>query len=307
MEEAMILRSFPTTPPRTTALTKINVIASSIPLSTARIINLVVLSLGVSLNLLVIMVIFSKSSMRTTMNLYVVSFACSNMVILIEPLEDVLQWFFDTKLKLNMDYVCLISFDVSVITIAILKFQLYVNIFHRQTTFGQGLLRKTTAMKGIVLIWSACTISIAIGLHIYDFFEGDMAEIYVWNTFMFIAPPIVTFFALDALILYELMILREFEGSWRMNEIRQYVMLVIVALAFLLIRTPYRVARAVNFIEPKASCCTENKREVLYFIAKMFPAIFPIIYMALSCEFHGVVQETLRCGRRKSLKEIVDI
>ncbi|XP_043250709.1 uncharacterized protein LOC122396410 [Colletes gigas] len=281
---------FSSTPPRTTTPTKINIIVSSIPLSTTRIINLTFLSLGTSLNLLVILVIVFKSSMRTTINLYFVSLACSNMVILIEPLEEVLRWFFDVDMKLNMDYVCLISFDVSVITIAILKFQLYVNIFHHQATFGQVLLKKSTALKGILLTWSAGIISIAIGLHIFDYFEGDMADIYVWDTMLFIGPPFIICVALDTLILYELMVLKALEGSWRSNEIRYYFIFVIVAIAFLLIRTPYRVARAINFMIPKASCCTERKREVLYFIAKTYPTMVPIIYIALSSEFREAVQ-----------------
>ncbi|XP_015431674.1 PREDICTED: thyrotropin-releasing hormone receptor-like [Dufourea novaeangliae] len=215
----------PTTPPKSTSPTKINIITSSIPLPTARIMNLTFLSLGTSLNIFVILIIISKSSMRTAMNLYLISLACSNMVILIEPFEETLRWFFDVNTKLNMDYVCLISFDVSVITIAIMKFQLYINIFQQHTVFGQRLSRKLTAIKGIFLIWSSCIISLAIGLHIYDFFEGDMADIYVWNTFMFIIMPFLIFIALDSLILYELMILKAIEGSWRSRELRHYVML----------------------------------------------------------------------------------
>lgn len=211
--------------PRTTSVTKINLIASNIPQSTARVMNLTFLSVGVALNFSVILVIVSRKSMRTATGLYYVSFAISNMVILIEPLEEVLKWFFAVDMKLNMDYVCLISFDVSVITIAILKLLLYVDIFQQHSSLGQLLLKKMTAMKGILLTWAACIVSLAIGLHIYDFFEGDMADIYVWNTIMFIIMPVFIYVALDCLILYELVILKEIEGSWRLRELRQFVML----------------------------------------------------------------------------------
>lgn len=161
--------------------------------------------------------------MRTVTNLYVINLACSNMVILIEPFENVLRWYFDVDISLNMDYVCMISFDVSVVTIAVLKFQLYIEIFQQHTPFGQRLLKKRTAIKGIFLIWSATIISLAIGLHVYELLERDMAHIYVWNSFMFITMPFIIFFALDALILYELRILREIEGSWRMKELKRCV------------------------------------------------------------------------------------
>ncbi|CAK9820716.1 hypothetical protein ANTPLA_LOCUS10795 [Anthophora plagiata] len=281
---------FPTTQPKSTSPTKINLIVSSIPLFDARIMNLIFLIVGASLNLLIISVIVFKSSMRTSMNLYIVSFACSNLVILIEPLEEILRWFFNVNMKLNMDYVCLINFDVSVITIVILKFMLYITIFEQQISFGHMLMKRFTTLKGILLIWCSCIISLAIGLHIYDFFEGDMADIYVWSTIMFIVMPFIIFLAIDSLILYELMILKMIEGSWRRKYLRNYVMLVIVAIAFFLIRTPYRLARAINFIEPKALCCTDSKREVLYFMAKTFPIIFSLIYISSSIEFQKAFQ-----------------
>ncbi|XP_031846017.2 uncharacterized protein LOC116432787 [Nomia melanderi] len=279
--------------------------ASNIPQSTARVMNLTFLSVGVALNFSVILVIISKKSMRTATGLHYISLTLSNMVILIEPFEEVLKWFFAVDMKLNMDYVCMISFDVSVITIAILKLLLYIDIFQQHTSLGQLLLKKMTAMKGILLTWAACIVCLAIGLHIYDFFEGDMADIYVWNTIMFIIMPLFIYIALDCLILYELLILKETEGSWRLKELRQFVMLVIVAIAFLTIRTPYRVARAVNFIEPKASCCTDSKREILYFIAKTFPAVCSIIYIIMSSEFHEALKDLLKCRCQRSPKETV--
>ena len=214
-----------TTRPTRKSSTKINAITLSIPLYDARVINLILLTLGASLNFLIILAIVCKPSMRTSSNLYVVSLACSNMVILIEPLEEILKWSLDVNMKLNMDYVCMVSFDVSIITLSILKFILYIGIFREQVSFADEILKKTTTLKGVLLIWSSCIISIAIGLHIYDFFEVDMADIYVWFTIMFIGMPVLTSIAIDALIIYELYILKEIEGSWRMRELRQFVLL----------------------------------------------------------------------------------
>lgn len=205
--------------------TKINVITLSIPLSDARLINLILLILGTSLNFLIILAIVSKSSTRTSPNFYVISFACSNMVILIEPLEEVLKWFFDINMKLNMDYVLMISFDVSIITFSVLVFLLYISIFREHVYFGHVVLKKKNAIKGILLIWCSCIISLAIGLHIYDFFEEDMADIYVCFTFMFITMPLIVSIALGSLIIYELYILRKIEGWWRMKELKHYIML----------------------------------------------------------------------------------
>ncbi|XP_078036901.1 uncharacterized protein LOC144470012 [Augochlora pura] len=286
---------FPTIPPatpRTTSITKINTVKSSIPASTTRIMDLTFLSLGVSLNFFIILVILTKASMRTAMNLYIASLACSNMVILIEPFQEILNWFFSVDEILNMDYVCLISFDVSVITIGVLKFLLYVNVFRHDTRLGHELCKRRTAIKGILLIWSASIIELAIGLHIYDFYEGDMADIYVWNTFMFLLFPFLIFTVLDCLIFYNLMVFRAIEGSWRSRELGYQIMLEIIMLAFFSIRAPYRVARAINFIWPKLSCCTDSKREVLFFIAKSFPTIFSVIYMATSSEFHSIFKKT---------------
>ncbi|XP_050477497.1 uncharacterized protein LOC126867272 [Bombus huntii] len=286
--------------------TKINVITLSIPLSDARLINLILLILGTSLNVLIILVIVSKSSTRTSPNFYIISFACSNMVILIEPLEEVLKWFFDINMKLNMDYVLMISFDVSIITFSVLVFMLYISIFQDHVYFGHVVLKKKNAIKGIVLIWCSCIISLAIGLHIYDFFEEDMADIYVCFTFMFITMPLIVSIALGSLIIYELYILRKIEGWWRMKKLKHYIMLVVIGVAFLLIRTPYRLARAINFLLPKASCCTDDKREGLYFMAKTYPTIFSLIYIVLSNEFHEIFEQAIRKSRwHKSSRETI--
>ncbi|XP_017877674.1 uncharacterized protein LOC108623590 [Ceratina calcarata] len=305
MEMEISFPVMPTTPPRM-GPTKINTIVSNIPLSDARVINLILLVLGASLNFLILIVIVSRSCSRTPMNMFIISLAFSNMVILIEPLEETIRWFFGVDMKLNMDYVCMISFDVSVVTIALIKFMQYIRMFQEQVPCAQALLKNFTAMKGIVLVWSATIISLAIGLHIYDFFEGDMADIYVWNTIMFIAMPVIISLALDALIIYELFILKSIEGEWRWKEVRHYIMLIIIAIAFLAVRTPYRLARAINFIEPKASCCTAKKRELLYFIAKTYPTVFSLIYIALSNEFQEVIQILKsKCKRSEELTVVI--
>lgn len=215
----------PTKLPKKNRSTKINTVVLSLALSHARVINLILLVLGTSLNFLIILAIVCVRSARTSTNLYVISLACSNMIILIEPLEEVLKWFFDINMKLNMDYVCIISFDVSIITIVILKFVQYIGIFRDQISFGHVLLKKYTTVKGILLIWSSCIISLAISLHIYDYFEEDMPDIYICITIMFITMPLIISVCIDALIIYELKILKEMEGSWRMKELRHYIML----------------------------------------------------------------------------------
>ncbi|KAG6799113.1 melatonin receptor type 1B-B-like [Apis mellifera caucasica] len=295
---------FPTKPSKKNRSTKINTVVLSLSLSDARVINLILLVLGTSLNLLIILIIVCVRSARTSRNFYIVSLACSNMIILIEPLEEVLKWFFDVNMKLNMDYVCIISFDVSIITIAILKFIQYIGIFRDRVSFGHALLKKYTTVKGILLIWSSCIISLAISLHIYDYFEEDMPDIYICITIMFITMPLIISLSIDALTIYELTILKEIEGSWRMDELRHYIMLVVIAIAFILIRMPYRLARAINFLEPKASCCTDDKREVLYFMAKMYPFVFSLIYISLSNEFHEIIMTILKHGCQKFPREI---
>ena len=121
--------------------------------------------------------------------------------------------------------LCIISFDVSIITIAILKFIQYIGIFRDRVSFGHALLKKYTTVKGILLIWSSCIISLAISLHIYDYFEEDMPDIYICITIMFITMPLIISLSIDALTIYELTILKEIEGSWRMDELRHYIML----------------------------------------------------------------------------------
>ncbi|KAK1135020.1 hypothetical protein K0M31_007793, partial [Melipona bicolor] len=64
----------------------------------------------------------------------------------------------------------------------------------------------------------------------------------------------------------------------------------VISIAFLTIRMPYRLARAISFLLPKASCCTAGKREGLYFMAKAYPAAFSLIYIVLSNDFRDMFQ-----------------
>ncbi|XP_076238928.1 uncharacterized protein LOC143182071 [Calliopsis andreniformis] len=287
--------------------TKINIMTSHIPLPTRRIINLLLLIGGANLNFLIILVIVFNFCMRTPMNLYIISLAYSNMVILLEPLEQILYWFFNISTELNMDYVCLVNFNVSIVTIVILKLQLYLNTFKQHETFGQPLINMLGIIKNILLIWILNIMALTIELHTFEYAAENTRYIYIWNTFTFTSIPCILFVVIDSFSLYQLMVLKMVEGSWRTKELQQFYMLVATGITFFCIRLPYRLARAINFIAPTSACCVDKTREILFFIAKTYPIVFPIIYITLSSEFRAAFQEMLVHPYKKLLKTFANI
>lgn len=201
---------------------KINmVVLSLLILFDTYVVNLILLILGTSLNLLIVLIIVCVPSARTSRNFYVVCLACLN-IILIEPLEEIFICFFDVDI--NMD-VRIINIDVSIIMIVIIKFVQYIDIFRNQISFDHVSLKKYRTVKGILLIWSLCIISIAIFFHIYNYFKKDMWNIYICITIIFIIMPLIISVSIDALTIYELKILKEIEELWRMKELRYYIIL----------------------------------------------------------------------------------
>lgn len=206
--------------------TRMNIIVPIIPKLTRDIMDLTLLAVGVSLNVLFSLVILRNSSLRTTANCYIMSLICSNLLILIEPLQRVFHWLFDVYFMMNLDYVFLLTFDTSVLTIVQLNIEAYVVICHKSSPLHAPLLKISTAVKGILFIWIMCIVLICTELKLYEHFEQEiMHDICVSSTFMFIVFPCFIFVMLDCFILYDLIAMRSIDGTWSSIDIERFILL----------------------------------------------------------------------------------
>ncbi|KAG7213177.1 hypothetical protein KM043_002492 [Ampulex compressa] len=209
----------------TTNPTKVNIFVPSIPEHSRYVADLVLLCVGILLNvLLLVFTVFNPSTHKSTA-CYVASLAFSNFVILLEPLQQVLRWSSQLDLQLNLDYVCLTSFDITMLTTALLNIQMYVTLCQPNWSLTRSMVKLYSGVKAVATIWTFSVVATAVDLHLYDFFDEVMYDIYVFSTFMFLILPTAIFVILDLLILYELLILKWAEGSWRDKELNDFLTL----------------------------------------------------------------------------------
>lgn len=229
MKETHIENPFPrirTDPITITNLTKLNIIIPIIPEPVRSIMDLTLLVTGVSLNAFLGLFIVLNSTMYTSTNCYLVGLVFSNFVILLEPLEQVFDWIFDINLKMNLDYIFLISFATSILTMILLNIEAYVIICQKDSPLHKSLLKISTAIKGILLVWATCVMMIAMELHLYDHFNEEvMHDIYISFTIMFLIFPCLIFIMLDYFILYDLIISKSIIGTWPSKDIEHFIFL----------------------------------------------------------------------------------
>ncbi|KYN12773.1 hypothetical protein ALC57_15051 [Trachymyrmex cornetzi] len=260
----------------TTNPTKMNIIIPVIPATVRNIMDFTLLVAGISLNAFLGLFILLNSTMHTSTNCYIVGLVLSNFVILLEPLEQVLNWIFDIHLEMNLDYVFLMSFVTSNLTIILLNIETYVVICQKNSPLLKPLLKISTAIKGIMFIWAMCIMATAIELHLYDHFVKEiMYDIYVSSTIMFMIFPCFIFILLNCFILYDLILLKSKTETWLSKDMKRFIFPVGIYTGFFVTMVPYRIARAITLITQ--SHYNNMAIEITYTMVKMFPTILPII------------------------------
>ncbi|XP_011690818.1 PREDICTED: blue-sensitive opsin P467-like [Wasmannia auropunctata] len=273
-----------------TSPTKMNIIIPIIPASVRNIMDFTLVVAGISLNAFLGLFIVLNSTMHTSTNCYIVSLVLSNFVILLEPLERVFHWIFDIHLEMNLDYIFLVSFATSILTIILLNIEAYVVICQKNSPLRKLLLKNSTAIKGILFIWTMCIMASAIELNLYDHFVKEiMYDIYVSSTVMFLLFPCLIFVLLDYFIIYDLKRSKSITGTWPSKDVKRFIFLVGVNIGFFLTVAPYRIVRAIALITQ--TYYNNMAIEITYTMVKMYPIILPIIYFIISKEFRQLSRD----------------
>jgi len=205
---------------------KMNIIVPIISEFTRNIIDLMVVVTGASLNTLLALVIVLNRYMHTSASCYIMSLVFSNVLILIEPLKQVLHWSLDVKLEVNLDYTFLISFSTSILAIILLNIETYVVVCCKDSARYKQLLKISMAVKCILYIWVICVIATAMELHLYILFEEEVTyHIYGAFTIMFLILPCFIFVTLDFFIVYNLKISKLMDDAWPTEDIERFIFL----------------------------------------------------------------------------------
>ncbi|XP_012217778.1 pyrokinin-1 receptor-like [Linepithema humile] len=291
--------TFRTNPISTTNPTKMNIIIPIIPEPTRDIMDFTLVVAGVCLNIFLALIVALNSSMYTSTNCYVISLASSSLIILLEPLQQVLRWISDIDLNMNLDYIFLVTFATSILIIIQLNIETYVIICQKNSPLRKPLQKVSTAAKGILFIWVMSIMVASLELSLYEHYEKEvMHDIFVSFTVMFLIFPCFIFIMVDCFILYDLIISRSIEGTWPSEDVERFVFLVGITIGFFLTMIPYRVVRAIALVT--TTCCSDITIEVVYTMVKMYPMILPITCYVISKEFRQALEMTLRCQRHET-------
>lgn len=218
--------TFRTNPISTANPTKMNIIIPIIPEPVRDIMDFTLVTAGVCLNIFLDLIIVLNSSMYTSINCYVISLGFSSLIILLEPLQQVLRWIFDINLNMNLDYIFLVTFATSILIIILLNIEMYVIICQKSSPLCKPLQKISTAVKGILFIWVMSIMMVSLELSLYEHYEKEvMHDIYVSSTIMFLIFPCFIFIMVNCFILYDLIISKSIDGTWPSKDVERFVFL----------------------------------------------------------------------------------
>ncbi|KAK2582814.1 hypothetical protein KPH14_008901 [Odynerus spinipes] len=276
--------------------TKINVIAITFSEYTQDAVDLFLSILGLSLNLSIVILVALNSCLRVSTSCYAISLVGSNLVILIEPTRRILRSIFQLNLPVNLDYVFHVSFYSSVLTIVMFSIENYIAACDRHASLYKSYVIVSKTLRKLIIVWSVSVLITAMELHLYEHFEKeDLHEIYAASTIMFLVLPFFTLLLLHCAIFYELLLLKSIEGKWRQREFDNFRLSFGLTIAFLFTMVPYRIAKVVMALNPKATwCCSAKQMEILYILIKIFPIACPAVCYSAYDKFRKVLEDTIR-------------
>lgn len=178
--------------------------------------DLSIFSIGLFLNTVVLVAILANRRMHTSIGCYTISITISNFVILLNVLDDVLRDLFAIEIKLDIDFVGRVTLQTSSMTLVILALDRYIAICRRGTDWHRSTRKASTAVKGVLAVWSYATVATAMELHLYDHFRTrTIINIFCWSTAMYVLLPTIVIALLSVLIAMEISDNREIEASKR--------------------------------------------------------------------------------------------
>ncbi|KAI4494374.1 hypothetical protein M0802_009057 [Mischocyttarus mexicanus] len=280
----------------TTESTKLNIITITFSEYTQDAVDMLLVTLGMSLNLSIILIVALNPSLRVSTSYYVISLVISNLVIMIEPSQRILRSILKLKIPFNLDYIFQISFYSSVLTIIILGIENYIGTCDRHASIHELFTKPSNTIKRLLFIWLGSIMITAMELHLYEHFEeDDMDDIFAASTIMLLVFAFLILTLIHSAIFYELFLLKSIEGQWRLNDLDNFSLSVSLALMYFFTMVPYRIAKIITSLNPKAKwCCSTRQIEIFYLFVKIFPITSMIVCYVASKKFREGFKNAIR-------------
>ncbi|XP_063987766.1 uncharacterized protein LOC135167958 [Diachasmimorpha longicaudata] len=146
-----------------------------------------ILIVGSIANFFILLALAVGKSVHNSTGSYIFSLTVSNIVSLLDILEDVLQNNYDMEIYLDRAYTDRIVFQSSLLTIIVFSIDRYLAICCRDSTQQKNLSKTTVAIKAVFIIWAFATVTAAFELHLYELFRGETGvAVYVFFTTMYL-------------------------------------------------------------------------------------------------------------------------
>ncbi|XP_057338735.1 melanocortin receptor 4-like isoform X2 [Microplitis mediator] len=263
-----------------------------------KVVDLIIITFTILLNTVVLLSVFMRKSLYTSVGCYILSLILSNIVNILDLLRNVIVNWFNIKFKTDHDYINQVTFRASICTVTMLTVDRYISFCCKETSSHRILTKASTAVKGVIIIWSFCSITTIMELHLYDHYVIQTGIILsVFTTTMYL---ITTTFIIIFLITMIIVQLKENKittgGTWRSEQSDSLRLLVGIVVGLYITIVPDRILTVLYYTS--SFCCSLFTRHVCFYLAKFSSIICPVIWIGTSKLLRQCIKKTFCCNRR---------
>lgn len=165
--------------------------------------RLVLVSIGLSSNVIVATVLAFNRKMHTAPNCYVFSILTSDIIILIDVLWNVLINWFKFSLRIDGSYVACMTMEASIITIVMFTIERYDALCSPKSQ-AHPAFGFCNGVKSVLIIWSMAATFPALELNLnLHFLPDTQVLIFAMSTTIFLLVPTLVILTLVAFILFD--------------------------------------------------------------------------------------------------------
>lgn len=186
-----------------------------------KIVELIILITGFILNVLVLLAIIVRNSMRTSTGCYLLNLVICNFIALLDILGNVVDRWFNLNFKPDVDYINRVTLLVYIFTITVFSVDRYIIFCCSKFSWRITLTEISTAAKGIFIIWSFASIFTAMEFNLYDKFQRQtVINLYIFTTIIYLIMASSIIIILNIIIIIQIIEnkIDSGEEKWRMKD-----------------------------------------------------------------------------------------
>ncbi|CAG5107661.1 Protein of unknown function [Cotesia congregata] len=247
-----------------------------------KIVDLSIVIVAISMNTVILVSIFMRKLLYTSVGCYILSLILSNFVNILDLLRNIVVYWCNLKFKTDPDYINQVTFRSTVCTVTLLTVDRYIAFCCKETVWHKILLKASTAAKSVVIIWSFCSITTIMELHLYDHYvkhTGIILSVFTTTMYLITTTSIITL--LIVIIIVQLKENKPIPKSmWRTEQSDSLRLLVGIIIGLYVTLVPDRIFTILY--HTSSFCCSLFTKNFCYYLAKSSSIISPIIWIGTS-------------------------